>query len=297
MRVNAMHFGVPEHRPRMLLVALRSDLANQHGVTVGLPLWKSGELGSPLLAPAVRCAAPRTVDEALWHLKDSPEGTLEYAVGPRAPMYNTARGEFARLMRSEPLWLPPVLPEALPPRVPFNRTQRKHAPDIALRFQLYQYLQSQGVRSNVMNVPSDSTLSHDEKVSTVAAELSGVKLPAVAPNGRVLARALEELVWLVMRAGTKKHSQRPLRADKPSPTVMSLPDDFVHYRYARTLTVREMARLQSFPDHFEFRSKETTGSERRRFEVPQYTQVGNAVPPMMAEAIARALADLLVSNP
>lgn len=293
MRVNAMHFGVPEHRPRMLLVAVRSDLAERHSLQVGLPLWKSGELGAPLLAPVGRCAPPRTVHEALWDLKDGTDGSLEYAVGPRAPAYSTPKGEFARLMRSEPQWLPPVLPEALPPRVPLNRTQRKHAPEIALRFQLYQYLQSQGVRSNVMNVPSDSALSHAEQVVAVRAELSGVKLPALAPNGRVLAKEREELVWLVMRAGTKKHSQRPLRSGEPSPTVMSLPDDFVHHVYPRTLTVREMARLQSFPDHFEFRSKETTGSSRRRLEVPQYTQVGNAVPPMMAEAIGSKLHGLL----
>ena len=61
----------------------------------------------------------------------------------------------------------------------------------------------------------------------------------------------------------------------------------------RTMTVREMARFQSFPDNFEFRAKETTGSLRRRFEVPQYTQVGNAVPPLLAEAVGKHIHTIL----
>lgn len=47
-----------------------------------------------------------------------------------------------------------------------------------------------------------------------------------------------------------------------------------------------MARLQSFDDSFVFLGKRTTGGSRRKVEVPQYTQVGNAVPPLLARAIA-----------
>ena len=47
-----------------------------------------------------------------------------------------------------------------------------------------------------------------------------------------------------------------------------------------------MARLQSFDDSFEFLGKRTTGGGRRKFETPQYTLVGNAVPPLLAKAIA-----------
>jgi DNA (cytosine-5)-methyltransferase 1 len=75
---------------------------------------------------------------------------------------------------------------------------------------------------------------------------------------------------------------------------VSLPDDYVHPEVPRTMTVREMARFQSFPDSFEFRAKETTGSLRRRVEVPQYTQVGNAVPPKMALAVGLSVKAALV---
>ena len=54
-----------------------------------------------------------------------------------------------------------------------------------------------------------------------------------------------------------------------------------------------MARIQSFPDEFEFRSKVTTGGTSRRFEVPQYTQVGNAVPPLLGRALGLTVASIL----
>jgi len=85
--------------------------------------------------------------------------------------------------------------------------------------------------------------------------------------------------------GTKKRSFTPLHPDMPSSTITTLPDDLLHYSEPRILTVRENARLQSFPDWFEFKGKYTTGGKRRKVECPRYTQVGNAVPPLMAEAL------------
>tara|TARA_B100002051_G_C16739195_1_gene643191 strand:- start:2775 stop:4001 length:1227 start_codon:yes stop_codon:yes gene_type:complete len=96
---------------------------------------------------------------------------------------------------------------------------------------------------------------------------------------------------------TAKHSQRPLSADKfPKITVVSIPDDYVHYDIdmPRTFSVRECARLQTFPDHFHFYGKRTTGGDRRRVDVPQYTQVANAVPPRLAKAIAEHIDNYLI---
>ncbi len=78
---------------------------------------------------------------------------------------------------------------------------------------------------------------------------------------------------------------------------MTIPDDLCHYskNELRTLTVREMARFQSFPDWFVFRSKITTGGHQRKFEVPQYTQVGNAVPPILANELGKTINNLLKS--
>ncbi|MAT09894.1 MAG: hypothetical protein CMM02_02705 [Rhodopirellula sp.] len=79
-------------------------------------------------------------------------------------------------------------------------------------------------------------------------------------------------------------------------TVTSLPDDFVHYEQPRILTVREWARLQTFPDWYVFRGPRTTGGRRRagtpskddwEREVPRYTQIGNAVPVRLAYEIGK----------
>lgn len=84
-----------------------------------------------------------------------------------------------------------------------------------------------------------------------------------------------------------------LDANSQSPTVTSIPDELVHYSEPRILTVREHARIQSFPDWFEFKGKYTSGGQRRKKEVPRYTQVGNAVPPLFAEQMGMALLEVL----
>lgn len=95
------------------------------------------------------------------------------------------------------------------------------------------------------------------------------------------------------RLGIRKRSTTPLDADAPSPTVSTLPDDFVHYSKPRAMTVREHARLQSFPDWFSFKGPYTTGGKRRQDACPRFTQVGNAVPPLLAEALGEMLIGLL----
>lgn len=89
--------------------------------------------------------------------------------------------------------------------------------------------------------------------------------------------------------GLKKHRIYPMSATSPAPTITTLPDDVLHYSEPRILTVRESARLQSFPDWFQFKGKYTTGGDRRTRECPRYTQVGNAVPPFLARALGAAL--------
>jgi DNA (cytosine-5)-methyltransferase 1 len=86
-----------------------------------------------------------------------------------------------------------------------------------------------------------------------------------------------------------KRNYNVLRPDGQSPTVMTIADDYIHYNAPRALTVREMARLQSFDDSFVFQGKRSTGGDKRKTEVPQFTLVGNAVPPLLARAVATEL--------
>ena len=97
------------------------------------------------------------------------------------------------------------------------------------------------------------------------------------------------------RLGIKKTVLVPLAPDQPSHTLTTIPDDMIHYEEPRIHTVREHARLQSFPDWFEFQGKYTTGGDRRTRDCPRYTQVGNAVPPLLAEALGEILIKLLAN--
>ena len=85
---------------------------------------------------------------------------------------------------------------------------------------------------------------------------------------------------------SNKRNYNVLCPDSQCSTIMTIPDDYVHYNSPRALTVREMARLQSFDDSFVFQGKRSTGGNNRKTEVPQYTLVGNAVPPLLARAVA-----------
>ncbi len=92
------------------------------------------------------------------------------------------------------------------------------------------------------------------------------------------------------RSRTRKIYTVKLQGGELSPTMTTMPDDYVHYALPRTLTVREMARLQSFRDSYLFLGPRTTGGTLRRMSVPQYTQVGNAVPPLFLKQICLLLA-------
>lgn len=85
----------------------------------------------------------------------------------------------------------------------------------------------------------------------------------------------------------KAYSQNNMRpyGDRPSPTIAaSFQSNFVHPYYDRNYTAREAARLQSFPDTYIFKGKRTTMSWEKNLS--QYQQIGNAVPPLLAKAIA-----------
>jgi DNA (cytosine-5)-methyltransferase 1 len=103
--------------------------------------------------------------------------------------------------------------------------------------------------------------------------------------------------WAALAYGeTDPHYRRArLDPDRPSPTIragggygprgnhLAGFHPPIHYRRPGQITVREAARLQSFPDSWVFQGSKTA----------QGRQVGNAVPPLLAEAVARHLADLM----
>ena len=95
------------------------------------------------------------------------------------------------------------------------------------------------------------------------------------------------------RWGIRQRGLTILDAQSIAPTITNMPDDYLHYQEPRIMTVRECARIQSFPDWYVFRSKYTTGGQMRKKEVPRYSQVGNAIPPLFAMQAGLVLKEML----
>lgn len=93
--------------------------------------------------------------------------------------------------------------------------------------------------------------------------------------------------------GIRQRGITVLDPNAVSPTITGQPDDYLHYSEPRIMTVRECARIQSFPDWYEIKKKYTTGGKMRRIEVPRYSQVGNAIPPLFAEQAGVVLKQIL----
>ena len=110
-------------------------------------------------------------------------------------------------------------------------------------------------------------------------------IAAIRPGAR--GDSLPAALW----NGTRGHKWRRLDPEKPSYTILAQMhrdlSEWIHPTHDRWITVREAARLQSFHDGFVFH-----GSEWQ-----QLKQVGNAVPPLMARAVARAVSGLLDQMP
>ncbi|WP_421753534.1 DNA cytosine methyltransferase [Croceimicrobium sp.] len=111
-------------------------------------------------------------------------------------------------------------------------------------------------------------------------------LKNIAPGKRIAGEERKEY-------NIKKRSIVILDKDSPSPTLTSHPDDYVHYQEPRILTVREYARIQSFPDNYLILGKYTTGGKQRVLEVPRYTQLGNAIPPLFGELAGETMLKLI----
>jgi DNA (cytosine-5)-methyltransferase 1 len=328
VEVNARHFGVPQNRPRMMLIALRKDLADAKDITgpedPSKP-WRSqgafdalpnpkgctpqARRGSEYmpeleLVPEVGSVVDRRRNESRWPREYSAkEGLIDIDVngykdsGRHPASYVRRDHRFARAMRG---------PRRKNPGPLLNHKERNHSKRVIERFALYHLFNQDRFQKHFAEtrrvhnlVPSLNALlglpsRRGDKAEADIKKVLG-DLADDCPED-LKEKSWHNLVDVVMRLDTRKHTQRVVPADEPAPTVVTLPDDYVHHKEPRIMTVRELARFQSFPDWFEFCSKETTGSHRRKVEVPQYSQVGNAVPPLMAQAIGELLKGLLADD-
>lgn len=150
--------------------------------------------------------------------------------------------------------------------------------------------------------PGESGSNLKKRVMEIGVDISD-KPALIALCSERLEMSPEDVVELFKQGGatkeqaeillTKKNIRQRWASDQPSATVVTIADDYISPWEPRTFSVREMARCQSFDDSFEFLGKRTTGGLLRRKEVPQYTQVGNAVPPLLAKAVALEIKKVL----
>jgi len=283
--VNALHYGAPQNRPRLMIIGLRQDVAAARGISSSGKLWRSGFVDEidmtniPALAPipTVTRATSPSIADAIGDLQN---------VLP-AP-HTKAAAAVRRATRARRDW---GLPASKKPKSPLaNQSLRSHSESTTQRFRLYQWLRDNDLKPRLLSELASEPADAAKRVREL---LSAADFPAKSPDGTVLAETPDEMLDLMTSLRTRKHSQKALAWDEPARTVVTLPDDYVHPSEPRIFTVREMARFQGFPDDFEFKGKETTGSLRRRFEVPQYSQVGNAVSPFLALAVGEMIASTI----
>lgn len=162
----------------------------------------------------------------------------------------------------------------------------------------YQVESRRGRLFETMEIPRTDVLLHNHEAARHTPDV--IARFSMLQQGKGLESVPREL-WDKHLRTAKKWCVR-LDASRPSYTVVTLPDDLVHPSQPRILTVRELARLQSFDDTHVFRGPRATGgggagNKLRAVEVPQYSQVGNAVPPMMAKAVAEVVLSGLLAGP
>jgi len=108
------------------------------------------------------------------------------------------------------------------------------------------------------------------------------KAHATQPAGRLSKEFLYE-------NGCHSNKRFVLDTSKPCSTLTTAPEELIHYKYPRVVTLREMARLQSFPDDFTFLGRYTLNGPARGVDVPRNAQIGNAIPPLVGRALGISL--------
>jgi len=305
LHINAKFAGVPQNRPRFILLGIRKNFYDQLSQTFNAS--EKALFSQPL---SFYNQTKITQDVALNSLKyfdiSKQDDFKLFKNSFLAPLVVNSESFVSVYEAIEDLRLKgspntkfskatsEIFAKTLPKRAIKNHELRSNNDLVKRRFRIYQVLQQvsktaqKQVRSILKGELFDLSIDCWKELA---------KFEYLTESGKLIKfKQKKDFVAHLISHPTKKQTQKALLANQPAPAALSIPDDACHYEELRTLTVREMARIQSFPDNFEFRSKITTGGKMRSFEVPQYTQVGNAVPPLLGRALGLAISDLLKRN-
>lgn len=275
--VDAADFGVPQTRKRLLFIGVRS--------TLGVPpplLAGTGATDCAALVRFTNTRRPRYQIVVQQHLLSmrigealaSPENsTVVSAADALSDLESLPVGN-----RIDQI----ILSDLPPPRTAYQRAMREGAAEFLSNVQ-------------VPRINADTVL-----------RLEGIPQGG---NHRDLADDLLERYITGHRWGqdngtgrlSRRHfyAYRRLHPGIWAWTLNTKGDSVYHYSVPRALSVREFARLQSFPDRFAFTTDPRRGMIEGRHDGgpahSRYRQVGNAVPPLLARAVAQAVANTLAS--
>lgn len=245
--LNASEFGVPQPRPRFVMIAIRKDILGNNI----LSSLSNDSFYKQLLDCAYKFKEKHGINKSFTPLVDA-IGDLEVSKHKLKPCIDCSGFQQIDYLQ----------PKKMNPYLSFLRK------DCLPNYE-----------PNSLRIPNH----RQETVEKFTYILSN------SQKGHTLSKELRKMF------NVKKQCFTVLSPNSLSTTTTTSPDDCIHYSEPRVLTVRENARIQSFPDWFEFKGKYTTGGLLRREDCPRYSQVGNAVPPLMAEIIGHFLIKLLYS--
>jgi DNA (cytosine-5)-methyltransferase 1 len=268
-KVDAADFGVPQTRQRLLFIGVHSSLGEEPPIIRGTGAAAAIGLARRNGARRVRYQLDDRQGHFGWaeKLRDRQDASVVTADQAISDLEVLKVGERSDVRATSSL---------PPPRSEYQRLMRAKLEDI------------------VTNV-SVPRINQDTKL----------RLAKLPPGGNhrdlpdeLLERYLTGDLWGPHngsgRLGRRHYyAYRRLHPDYWSWTLNTKADSVYHYRAKRALSVREFARLQSFPDDFVFTTDPRQGSLPGRIEGgaahSRYRQAGNAVPPLLAKAVARAI--------
>lgn len=256
--LNAADYGVPQRRNRVIFIGFREgEQPPEYPTPLGTKLTLLDAIGDLIEDPITR-----------------------ESVNPTQRLYQK-ESSLGRTMALDG--------KPIPATAPLTCLEKPKVTDVVReRFSLFRQGESgTNLRKRVMEIGIDIS-SKPALIDMCSKELnlSAEEVIDLFKNAEATSDQVDVLL-------TKKNIRQRWAENEPSATIVSIPDDYISPWEPRTFSVREMARCQSFDDSFEFLGKRTTGGKLRRIEVPQYTQVGNAVPPLLAKAIAEEIKKVL----
>ncbi|WP_075574927.1 DNA cytosine methyltransferase [Lysobacter antibioticus] len=300
--LNAAFYGVPQMRERMFLLAYRREITDH--VTFPDPThW----LVLPPGYEGSRAVALKTLNnlfgEAHCYIEPPPASrdlppavTAEDALGDLAPIYARdllARGELKKGARrfDTPVKYSRKKPSVFATQM---RTWPGHeAPGDGVRDHVIRYLPRDYELFSRLNAGDQYPQAYAHAVAMFQERLKAERTQGnKISEGSVRYKALWDSIVPPYDATKFPNKWRKMWRDQPARTLMAHlgKDGYSHIHYdsqqARTISVREAARLQSFPDGFQF-----SGTMN-----PAFKQIGNAVPPLLARALGNAMLATLRSG-